>query len=149
MSKPNVWLMFTFLFSCTLLIVVLELLPTQSVLADLPPRFTPTPTPTRRSATGGSIELRVQSDQAGPWTAVETVVQWQDGLGDWHDVDGWRGTLDQFYTDGGRKTWWVSERDFGTGPFRWVVYEGDDTLAVSESFYLPASAGEVVRTVLR
>jgi hypothetical protein len=47
-----------------------------------------------------------------------------------------RGTLD------GQKIWWVAQRDFGTGPFRWVIYEGQGgrLLATSEPFYLPDSA---------
>ncbi len=64
-----------------------------------------------------------------------SVVQWQDINGDWQDVDGWRGALD----NGGHIRWWVAAKDFGTGPFRWMVGE-----AVSAPFNLPAGAGQTV-----
>jgi hypothetical protein len=90
---------------------------------------------------GGFIELHVQAVQvpAGVWT----VVQWQDAFGGWHDVEGWQGTLDA----GDQKVWWVADKDFSTGPFRWVVYQGQGgpSLVASESFYLPAVSGERVR----
>jgi hypothetical protein len=50
-------------------------------------------------------------------------------------VDGWRGSLDS----SGSLRWWVAAKDFGSGPFRWVVGE-----AASEPFNLPAGAGQVV-----
>jgi hypothetical protein len=36
-------------------------------------------------------------------------------------------------------TWWVEEKDFGKGPYRWLVYasEGGELLATSQSFNLP------------
>ena len=127
-------------------LAVTFLLPlTQTALA-LPPR--PEPTPAPNPIAGGGIELRVQSTQAIDWASVQTLVQWQDGLGSWHDVEGWRGTLDELYSDGGRKTWWMSKEHFGTGPFRWAIYKGDETLATSESFAMPKSAGEVVQVVM-
>jgi len=114
--------------------------------STLPPRPTAMPTVTVTPLpvyvppmVGGSIELRVPSAPAGLWT----VVQWQDGLGGWHDVEGWQGTLVD-----GWQIWWVARRDFGTGPFRWIVYQ-DPTkgalLAVSQSFNLPTSDGDLVR----
>jgi hypothetical protein len=104
-----------------------------------------TPTPVSRASAARSdndrddkpisayLGLQMQAAPDGVWT----VVQWQDSAGGWHDIEGWRGTL-----DGGQKIWWVAQRDFGTGPFRWVIYEGQGgrLLATSESFYLPASA---------
>jgi hypothetical protein len=71
---------------------------------------------------------------------VWTVVQWQDSAWGWHDVEGWRGNFDE----GNRKVWWVAWADFGTGPFRWAVYqtEGGPLLATSEAFMLPQSAAE-------
>lgn len=88
---------------------------------------------------GSYIELHVYPPQAGLWT----IVQWQDGLGDWHDIEGWQGMLDE----GHKKVWWVAPKDFGTGPFRWMVYQGQrgKELAQSELFYLPSSAGETVK----
>jgi len=67
----------------------------------------------------------------------------QDALGGWHDVEGWQGALDKESSKG----WWVAAQDYGKGPFRWAVYEGQGgkRLAASESFYLPSSHGQVVR----
>ena len=67
------------------------------------------------------------------------MVQWQDALGDWHDVDGWRGLAEA----NGRQIWWVAKVDRGTGPFRWQVYEAADQrlMGISAPFYLPAQAG--------
>ena len=118
--------------------------PARPVLA-LPPR--PEPPPTPNPVSGGGIELRVWSAQARSWDTVETVVQWQDGLGGWHDIEGWRGKLDQLFADGGRKTWFVSAELFGKGPFRWVVYEDDKTLATSDPFTMPSANGQTVRTL--
>jgi hypothetical protein len=140
---------------CTLLIVASFPSLTQAAPPALPPRppnlpprpMTPPPLPPSPSKSGagsespdgGHIELRVQSTQAGLWT----IVQWQDGLGDWHDIEGWQGMLDE----GHKKVWWVAPKDFGTGPFRWMVYQGQrgKELAQSELFYLPSSAGETVK----
>lgn len=118
----------------------------------LPPR--PEPPPTAEPVQGGAIELRVQSAQAVEWAAVVTLVQWQDGLGGWHDVDGWRGTLDQLFADGGRKTWFVSKDLFGKQPFRWVIYQDEGagaqpkTLGTSDPFTMPGHNGEVVRVIV-
>jgi len=72
-------------------------------------------------------------------------------LGNWHDVEGWQGTLDSVATgEGGtvmgKKVWWVAERDLGTGPFRWVVTrdEGGRLLGTSEPFDLPGAVGATV-----
>jgi hypothetical protein len=83
---------------------------------------------------GAYIELQVQPGQAGLWT----IVQWQDSSGGWHDVEGWRGSLEA----GGYKRWWVAPKDFNTGPFQWVVYQKPDglLLATSAPFTLPYQA---------
>jgi hypothetical protein len=145
--------------NCILIAVVIGVLalatwlPSQSLAAPsapLPPRptFTPTPLPTltptptssrpHRPLAGAHIVLYVQAAPAGLWT----IVQWQDALGGWHDVQGWQGTLD----DGYQKLWWVAEKDFSTGPFRWALYksQGGALLAVSASFHLPGLTGETV-----
>ena len=61
-------------------------------------------------------------------------MQWQDFDGNWHDVEGWRG-----FAEGSGKLWWVAQKDFGTGPFRWIVESGPDgeILATSAPFTLP------------
>ncbi len=77
-------------------------------------------------------------------TPLNSVVQWQDDMGGWHEVEGWRGTV-----GGNRTVWWVEAKDWGKGPFRWLVYESgteaDSILAVSGEFYLPSRQGEVTR----
>jgi hypothetical protein len=73
---------------------------------------------------GPAIELRVRFGgawQAARWQELWTVVEWQDAFGDWHEVEGWRGALDEVARGEGRKVWWVSLDDLGKGPFRWTV----------------------------
>jgi hypothetical protein len=74
------------------------------------------------------------------------VVQWQDGRGGWHDVEGWQGELDE----GQQKVWWVLEKDFGTGPFRWVVLarKAGPVWKTSAAFTLPVGGGKWVGVVL-
>ena len=118
-----------------------------SVPTDVPQPQPPSPSSVPEPP-GGRIELRVTGlNVYYHWQGSWTVVQWQATEGDWLDVEGWRGTLDEITNGEGKKTWWVAEEGFGRGPFRWVVYsqsEGDRRLGVSKSFYLPRSAGEAV-----
>lgn len=137
--------------------------PSATARPTAPP--TPSPTPSKPTATpgapttpetpvsdpwgsaGASIEMYVHCLHPNvDWQELWTVVQWQDSLGNWHAVEGWRGGLDAVEENTGQKTWWVAERDFGTGPFRWVVYRSLDgsVLITSEVFHLPSSAEEVV-----
>ena len=46
----------------------------------------------------------------------------------------------------GRRRWWVDAKDFGTGPFRWIVSRGPrgPQLARSEVFKLPNQANETM-----
>ncbi len=113
------------------------------VTPSLPPTVTPA-APLARD--GAAIWLRVQGRAGDPrWQSLWTVVQWQDALGDWHDVEGWRGTLDEVAKGEGRKVWWLPAELFGAGPFRWVIYAQPDgaVLASSPAFHLPESAGKV------
>ena len=115
---------------------------------DLPPRPTPVPTAVPpveivSAHSGEQIRLHLENDvdeiPGELWTAVE----WQDpNTGDWHVVEGWRGTLDTPTT----QTWWVGSDQFGDGPFRWQLYANEDgeLLATSESFDLPTRAGLMV-----
>jgi hypothetical protein len=109
--------------------------------AELPPRpGAPSPAPPAvihtadrsksGSPAGAYIELMGLPNNSEYWT----VVQWQDRQGDWHNVDGWQGTLENSC-----KKWWVNARDFGTGPFRWVVYLGQNgpEAGRSDSFLMP------------
>ncbi len=154
-----------------LLLAALSLLPAQAMRVNLPPRPTPQPTspptsqptpqiePTSWPALAGvasSIELRVRFgrlEQARHWQEYWTVVEWQDALGGWHEVEGWRGTLDEIVDGEGRKVWWMAQKDLGTGPFRWTVYRrlSGGLLARSEPFDLPGTAGQtaVINVALR
>lgn len=87
--------------------------------------------------TGSHIEL-VATGFPGEWSTV----QWQDVNGDWQNVGGWSGTLDEW----GTRRWWVAAKDFGTGPFRWVVGAPSSPapVMISEPFYLPAVGAETV-----
>lgn len=105
-------------------------------LAELPPRPTPViqkPSDEPNRPVGAEIALSVIPAQSGLWSVVE----WQDANGDWQQVESWQGTL-----DAGQKIWWVAQKDFGTGPFRWAVYQsaGGELLGASDPFMLPAEA---------
>ena len=87
--------------------------------AVLPPRPTVGPGDRSRAAPTpvpvvGQIRLHVTPRQGRYWS----VVQWQDEQGTWHDVGGWTGAVTT-----GSIMWWVEEKDFGKGPFRWAVYQ--------------------------
>lgn len=100
-----------------------------SGVADSP---TPTVTPS-----GATIALAVAGAPATAWTSV----QWQDGLGQWHDANGWQASLNA----AGQRVWWVSDSLLGnTGLFRWVVYQwqGGPVWATSLVFHVPAVAGQ-------
>jgi hypothetical protein len=135
---------------CVLLAVAALPAHTQAALAG-PHRPTPRPKPAP-APIGATIALHLRFDplwpQAGiPWQDLWTVVQWQDRGGNWHDVAGWQGTPDGIVDGEGRKTWWLSRKLCGQGPFRWVTYaaRGGDPLATSEPFYLPTAPGQSVR----
>ncbi len=136
--------------------------PTATHTPTVPPGPTP-PLPTPKPATTGAlIELQLYLDSAWPWQIAHwqqlwTVVQWQDGLGDWHDVEGWQGGLETLTVgdDGfwGQRLWWVAPGDLGKGPFRWVIYAAPDKagemLVASKPFYLPSSSGQIKRVCFK
>jgi hypothetical protein len=65
-----------------------------------------------------------------------TIVQWENFDGGWHDVNGWRGQFNQ----NSQVVWGVNQKDFGTGPFRWIIYDTENAnkvLWTSDSFHLP------------
>lgn len=109
-------------------------------------------------ASGMLTAQSVQADDSAVITAYapgapETAwiaVQWQNTDLTWHTVDGWQGDLD--YTSSGVpfKQWAVASADYGTGPFRFVVYAQEDgaVWATSDSFTLPASLGNNVEETL-
>lgn len=121
----------------SIVLVPFLLIGSATIATALPPR--PTAVPTRQPSTlrGGFIELRIEGQLVeGIWT----LVQWQDAQGDWHDVTGWQGTLDE----GNVKTWWVGEEDLGAGPFRWMAVVDTAVIGTSEAFFLPVQPGEKV-----
>ena len=123
------------------LITITILLPPAVVSADLPPRpdveLPEEEDDEEDTPLGAYITL---SASAGTWT----VVQWQGNDGRWHDVEGWRGTL-----EGHSKTWWVAHKDFSTGPFRWIVYQSQNApiVAISPPFTLPSEPNQTTQIV--
>ncbi len=115
--------------------------------ATLPPRDPPARSAPKEkdkdkdAPVGAYIELQLQSAQAGLWT----VVQWQDSAGEWHNVDGWQGP-----PEGNGRQWWVEAKNFGKGPFRWVVTRGPGgaQAGISAPFNLPAGAGQRVQVIV-
>lgn len=91
---------------------------------------------------GAHIELHVQPAHGQLWAAV----QWEDSTGTWNDVEGWRGELDP----DGTQRWWVAPKDFGTGPFQWIILSGPNgkLLTASSPFYLPTLANDVVQVAV-
>ncbi len=151
MDKSSTKTRWTLIFGTILALTIVNILfglAWPSLLTEagptLPPRQPPPRAPDEDDndkddrPVGAYIELQVQSTEARLWTAV----QWQDSVGDWHDVEGWRGILDQ----NNNKVWWVSAAHFGKGPFRWVIYQEQygPQLTTSESFNLPKEANQTV-----
>lgn len=124
----------TVILTCVLIFMSLAL----PVNATLPPR--PDVTPIAEDSPSGTIILEVSPLRTGLWS----VVQWQDAGGGWHDVEGWRGAVEN-----GRTIWWVEKPHWGTGPFRWVVSEGVNGAIVgtSTSFHLPQSRQITIVTI--
>jgi hypothetical protein len=91
-------------------------------------------------STEGAIAATVINPPANAWLGV----QWGDPSGQtWTMIDTWLGPLNQ--TALGRTVWSVDPKDFGTGPYRWVVYtgnpaEGGKLWGVSTSFFFPRTA---------
>jgi hypothetical protein len=151
-QSSNARFILTTVSVCTVLAIALLATLPQPAQA-LPPRPTvPSGPEEDSSAVGAQIQLQAQFPKNWPWETTHwqdlwTLVQWQDAHGEWHDVEGWQGTLDTVEIDAvgtvaGHKTWWVGEENMGEGPLRWRVYQGQDSplLATSEPFYLPSAS---------
>jgi hypothetical protein len=137
-----------------LLINLLFGLPWPSLVAKagptLPPRKPPATSSPAKSddddddskPLGAYIELQVAPARTGIWS----IVQWQDSAGGWQDVGGWQSPLGVT----GYQRWWVAAKDFGSGPFRWIVTQGQggSILGESEAFTLPRGANETMRVVV-
>jgi hypothetical protein len=86
------------------------------------------------------IAATVVNPPANAWIGV----QWADPTGTtWTMIDTWLGPLDQATL--GRTTRAVDPKDFGTGPYRWVVYDNDPAQGgklwgVSNPFNFPRAA---------
>ncbi|MBN1812276.1 MAG: hypothetical protein JXA14_10605 [Anaerolineae bacterium] len=146
------WLTVTTIATCVVLTITWLVALPQTAEA-LPPRpEVPSPPDDVEPSTQAQaqIQLQVRFPDSWPWQTTHwqnlwTVVQWQDPTGAWHDVEGWRGTLDEVKSSEsgavtGYKTWWVGGEHMGEGPFRWLVYHGKGgwLLATSEPFDLPS-----------
>lgn len=160
------WLLLACGMVCALLVVAMLPAWVWAQSNDLPPRpptATPTDMPVDRPTPFPTEKPEIRPQPAEPaeawielhcqlpaqslslsWPELWTAVQWQDSDGRWHDVEGWRGKLDQVVNGVGKKVWWVAEKDLGTGPFRWVVRrgEGGELLAASAPFHLPGTGEE-------
>ncbi len=91
----------------------------------------------RQNKTGAYIQLNLAN--ASRFIGAMAVVQWQDSQQQWLDVPGWRSML------GARVSrWWVSPRDFGAGPFRWIILRDKTLIAQSQPFTLPKKAGSTL-----
>lgn len=93
------------------------------------------------------ILVYVPSAPAAGWITV----QWLDGNGGWHDVEGWQGSFD--IASGSNlpfKQWTVGSGQYAQGPFRWVIYNqrGGDVWGVSPNFLLPQAGGLKYATFL-
>ena len=130
------------LFGVLILALIVGLIGALMVMVALPASpahaLPPRPSPAQASApVGGRIILTVSGTTSQMlWAEVE----WQDPQGKWHSVDGWKGMFDA------TQEWWVGEDDLGTGPFRWLVYDGSGgtLLASSEAFDLPDKPKQTV-----
>ncbi len=92
----------------------------------------------------GAIALTVNNPPPAAWV----VVQWLDPTGtQWNNVDSWAGPL--VITPEGRMAHWVDPKQWGTGPYRWAVYDkdpqqGGQLWGVSDPFFFPRQAGDWV-----
>jgi hypothetical protein len=95
------------------------------------------------STSRGAIAVTAVNPPTTAWAGV----QWLDPNGvQWHNIDSWFGALNQ--TDG-RMAFWVDPSQFGTGPYRWVIYDKDPAQGgklwgVSDPFMFPRTAQEWV-----
>jgi hypothetical protein len=95
----------------------------------------------------GAIAVTAANAPAQAWVSV----QWGDPTGtNWTTVDSWSGALVQ--TEG-RMALWVEAAEFGTGPYRWVIYDknpasGGKLWGVSAPFNFPRKSGDWVWTTV-
>ncbi len=107
-------------------------LPTRTPTA-VSPTIAPEPEQQTKTAVS-SIILIADSDMS----ELQTAVQWQDSKEKWHIVEGWQAPFNTY----NQVTWAVARNDYGKGPFRWIILDGDTMVDNSSDFYLPLSAHE-------
>jgi hypothetical protein len=97
--------------------------------------------PPKSDSNVGAIAVTAANAPATAWASV----QWGDPTGTtWTTIGSWSGTLVQ---TNGRMALWVDAANFGTGPYRWVIYDRDPALGgklwgVSDPFYFPRQGGD-------
>jgi hypothetical protein len=92
--------------------------------ANPPAQVWRTWTPTPNIA---GIAIRVVDPPKGAWVQM----QWSTwAKKDWYPVEEWSGPLSQ--DEAGWGAVWYEEKNYGTGPFRWVIFDGN-----------PAAGGQV------
>jgi formylglycine-generating enzyme required for sulfatase activity len=95
-------------------------------------------------APGAAIVLTVMDPPLGAWTAV----QWSNADQIvWHNVDNW--VVPLALDEENKMFWGVDAKDFGTGPYRWVIYDKDPArggkiLGASQLFNFPNRENEWV-----
>ena len=120
----------------SMLILILLILAASAIEASaMPPR------PRRHDETNGKGDSSPRVASIGLYLPFDgwTMVQWQDEIG-WHDVESWQARPQESWV-----IWNVEEKDFGKGPFRWAVFEGQERgepIALSQEFYLPQRPGQ-------
>lgn len=107
---------------------------------ESPPESMATPVPDTTNE-GALIFLHIPSPPAD----LQTIVQWQDGLGEWHDVTGWQGTLNE----ANFIVWWVAPRDLGAAWYRWVAFTTDGRIhTTSDAFSLPEQPDQALHILI-
>lgn len=102
--------------------------------------------PTTDAIGDGAIALSVENAPAAAWAGV----QWLDvAAKQWNNVEAWLGPLAA--STNGQVVHWVEPKHYGTGPYRWVVYDkdpqqGGKLWGVSDPFNFPRQAGDWVWT---
>ncbi len=88
------------------------------------------------SGSGSKIATLIGGLPSTVWIAV----QWLDGYGVWHTVDGWQGSPSSVSQEGVLfQDWAIGPELLGKGPFRWIVYDfyGGTVIGVSPNFNMP------------
>lgn len=102
---------------------------------------------------GGRIILEIPAAENKVVTEDSwAVVQWYDRSGSAHDVEGWQSPLNyKPHSDSWRKTWWVTDPNYGEKSFRWAVYADKSKsklIVSSQRFDLPQNEFQTVFVAL-